>query len=126
MEQQVRDIIEDLAKHDRAYFGKDRTKLLKQKIDDAIVLLDKKPIDMISNKKEKAELLYLRGKSLDYLPEYTKQAEEMLSKALKLQPTKKEAWDALGHVYWKKADLPASKKCFESSLEQDSKNVQVL
>jgi len=34
-------------------------------------------------------------------------------------PTKKEAWDALGHVYWKKNDFVASKKCFEGSLEQD-------
>lgn len=50
----------------------------------------------------------------------------MLSKALKLQPTKREAWDALGHVYWKKNDLAASKKCFESSLEQDQKNKECL
>jgi hypothetical protein len=34
----------------------------------------------------------------------------MLSKALKLQPTKKEAWDAFGYVYWKKNDLAESKK----------------
>jgi cytochrome c-type biogenesis protein CcmH/NrfG len=55
-----------------------------------------------------------------------KQAEDMLSKSLKLQPTKREAWDALGHVYWKKNDLAASKKCFESSLEQDENNKEVL
>jgi predicted Zn-dependent protease len=63
---------------------------------------------------------------MDFLPEYTKQAEDMLSKALKLQPTKREAWDALGHVYWKKNDLAASKKCFESSLEQEENNKEVL
>jgi hypothetical protein len=38
----------------------------------------------VSDKKEKAELLYLRGRALDFLPEYTKQAEDMLSKSLKL------------------------------------------
>ena len=70
--------------------------------------------------------MYLRGKSLDFLPEYTKQAEENLSKSIKLMPTKKEAWDALGHVYWKKSDLVASKKCFEGSLEQDENNKEVL
>lgn len=32
-------------------------------------------------------------------------------------PNKYEAWDALGHVYWKKRDLVSSKKCFEGSLE---------
>ena len=41
-------------------------------------------------------------------------------------PTKKEAWDALGHVYWKKNDLEQSAKCFESSLEQDDKNIEIL
>lgn len=53
------------------------------------------------------------------MPEFSKTAEEMLSKAIKLMPSKKEAWDALGHVYWKKQELLSSKKCFEGSLEQD-------
>jgi len=90
------------------------------------LLLDTKPTDLVSNKKEKAELLYLRGRALDFLPEYTKQAEDLLSKSLKLIPTKREAWDALGHVYWKKCDLPASKNCFESSLEQEPNNAEIL
>jgi hypothetical protein len=64
-----------------------------------ITLLDTKPIEfgrllfdihiliIVQNKKEKAELLFLRGKALDYLPEYTKNAEEFLSKSIKLLPT---------------------------------------
>jgi len=80
-------------------------------------LLDTRPIEMEKNKKEKAEMLFLRGKCMDYLPEYTKQAEENLSKSIKLMPTKKDAWDALGHVYWKKQDLEQAKKCFEGSLD---------
>lgn len=60
------------------------------------------------------------------MPEYTKQAEENLSKAIKLMPTKAEAWDALGHVYWKKRDLEQSKKCFEGSLEQNDQNKVAL
>jgi hypothetical protein len=43
---------------------------------------------LIQNKKEKADMLYLRGKCLDFEPEYTKQAEEFLSKSIKLMPTK--------------------------------------
>ena len=62
-------------------------------------------------------MLFLRGKALDYLPEYSKSAEEYLSKAVKLMPSKYETWDALGHVYWKKKDLTAARKCFEGSLE---------
>ena len=38
-------MIEELSAIDRAYFGKDRQKQLKNKIDEAIVLLDTKPID---------------------------------------------------------------------------------
>lgn len=76
----------------------------------------------MSAKKEKADLLFLRGKCYDYIPEYTKQAEENLSKAIKLMPSKAEAWEALGHVYWKKRDLEQAKKTFEGSLEQDENN----
>ena len=67
-------------------------------------------------------MLYLRGKCMDFLPEYSKIAEENLSKSIKLLPTKNEAWDALGNVYWKKRDIMQSKKCFEGSLEQDENN----
>jgi len=42
---------------------------------------------------------------MDFLPEYSKMAEENLSKSIKLLPTKVEAYDALGHVYWKKKDV---------------------
>lgn len=68
----------------------------------------------------------MRGKCLDFMPEYTKQAEENLSKSIKLMPTKTEAWDALGHVYWKKRDVEQSKKCFEGSLEQNDENKVAL
>jgi Tfp pilus assembly protein PilF len=71
-------------------------------------------------------LLFLRGKALDFLPEYSKLSEEMLSKAIKLMPSKQEAWDALGHVYWKKRDLESSKKCFEGSLEQNENDKTAL
>jgi Tfp pilus assembly protein PilF len=64
-------------------------------------------------------MLYLRGKALDYLPEYSKSAEEYLSKSIKLVPGKYESWDALGHVFWKKRDLTEAKRCFEGSLEQN-------
>lgn len=112
---------------DRSVFGKDRAKLIQKLMDEALKLLDTKPVEGVDlNKKEKAHLHYLRGKVLDFQPDYTKQAEDNLSKAIKLLPTKREAWDALGHVYWKKNDLAASKKCFEGSLEQDESNKDTL
>jgi len=63
---------------------------------------------------------------MEYLPEFSKPAEENLSKAIKLMPSKFEAWDALGHVYWKKGDLTNSKKSFETSLELNEKNKETL
>jgi len=126
MAKEVRKLLDQIDVIDRGYFGKDRQKQIKQMMDDILALLDQKPIDLIQNKKEKADLLYLRGKCLDYNPAYTKQAEDNLSKSIKLMPTKKEAWDALGHVYWKKQDIHQSKKCFEGSLEQDETNKSAL
>ena len=126
VEVKVRANIAVLETLDRTYFGKDRVKRIRTELDAACALLDTKPIDMVQNKKEKAELLYLRGRALDFLPEYSRQAEEYLSKSLKLIPTKRDAWDALGHVYWKKSDLAAAKNCFESSLEQEPNNRDIL
>ena len=123
---QVQAIASELEAINRAYFNKDRAKVMKAKIEAALALLDERPLDLIQSKKEKADVLYYRGKCMDFLPEYTKQAEENLSKSVKLVPTKKEAWDALGHVYWKKQDIEQARKCFEGSLEQDDKNVNAL
>lgn len=111
---------------DRTYFGKDRLRQIKGKIDEIVALLDTNPVEFVQNKREKADLLFLRGKALDYFPEYSKSAEEFLSKAIKLLPGKHEAWDALGHTYWKKRDLSAAKKCFEGSLEQNQQNKDAL
>lgn len=40
-------IISELDLADRAYFAKDRQKLIKQKIDESIALLDTKPIEEV-------------------------------------------------------------------------------
>lgn len=64
--------IEQLEQLDRSYFGKDRVKKIREILDASTALLDTKPIDLVQNKKERAELLYLRGRALDFLPEYTR------------------------------------------------------
>ena len=78
MEDEVRKAIETLDLIDRAYFGKDKLKVLRAKIEEALLLLDQKPVDLgkyfkiltraVQTKKEKAELLYLRGRCLDFIP----------------------------------------------------------
>lgn len=122
----MRDQLQALELLDRTYFGKDRLKQVKAKIDEISALLDQRPIEFVQNKREKADLLFLRGKALDYFSEYSKNAEDFLSKSIKLMPSKHEAWDVLGHVYWKKRDLTAARKCFEGSLEQNPNNKDAL
>mmetsp|Transcript_31520 Transcript_31520/g.39203 ORF Transcript_31520/g.39203 Transcript_31520/m.39203 type:complete len:93 (-) Transcript_31520:1188-1466(-) len=72
IEAKVRAHIELLDALDRSYFGKDRVRKIRELLDASCAMLDTKPIDLVQNKKEKAELLYLRGRTLDFLPEYTK------------------------------------------------------
>lgn len=47
MEEQIRFIITELSQLDESYFGKDRQKQIKGRIESAISLLDKKPIDLV-------------------------------------------------------------------------------
>ena len=69
----------------------------------------------------KAEYLMLRGKCLNVKSDYDSQAEELISKAVKLDPKLVEAWNILGECFWKKGDIDAAKNCFSGAL-QHSKN----
>ncbi|XP_028934218.1 tetratricopeptide repeat protein 5 isoform X2 [Ornithorhynchus anatinus] len=60
--------------------------------------------------------LMLTGKALNVTPDYSPRAEELLSKAVKLEPGLVEAWNQLGEVYWKKGDLAAAHTCFSGAL----------
>ncbi|KAG8509746.1 Tetratricopeptide repeat protein 5, partial [Galemys pyrenaicus] len=64
----------------------------------------------------KAQVLMLTGKALNVTPDYSPKAEELLSKAVKLEPELVEAWNHLGEVYWKKGDVAAAHTCFSGAL----------
>ncbi|XP_026939572.1 tetratricopeptide repeat protein 5 isoform X3 [Sagmatias obliquidens] len=64
----------------------------------------------------KAQVLMLTGKALNVTPNYSPKAEELLSKAVKLEPKLVEAWNQLGEVYWKKGDVAAAHTCFSGAL----------
>jgi len=49
---------------------------------------------------------------LDCLPEYSKEAEGLLSKALKQDPTLVDGWLALGHCMWKRENLTEALSSF--------------
>ncbi|XP_057823058.2 uncharacterized protein LOC131035389 isoform X1 [Cryptomeria japonica] len=61
---------------------------------------------------------YLRGKVLDVSPDYRKEAEDHLSKAVKLDPSLADAWLCLGNCLWKKGDLSGAKNCFSLALKK--------
>ncbi|MBA0814896.1 hypothetical protein Gohar_020695, partial [Gossypium harknessii] len=84
----------------------DKTSKLQHESDLALNLLDSIP----------AAYEYLRGKILDVVPDYRKEAEDHLSKAVKLNPSLGDAWLCLGNCIWKKGDLTSAKNCFNLAL----------
>ncbi|THU71045.1 hypothetical protein C4D60_Mb08t31390 [Musa balbisiana] len=84
------------------------------------VLLGKSAKSLLWRKSplQRANYEYLRGKMLDIFPDYIKEAEDHLSKAVKLNPSLADAWLCLGNCIWKKGDLPSAKNCFSLALSK--------
>ncbi|XP_046511104.1 tetratricopeptide repeat protein 5 [Equus quagga] len=72
--------------------------------------------EVVGSVQGKAQILMLTGKALNVTPDYSPKAEELLSKAVKLEPNLVEAWNQLGEVYWKKGDVAAAHTCFSGAL----------
>lgn len=90
----------------------------------ALALLDSIPSEMRKQPTRRAVYEYMRGKVLDVFPEYCKEAEDHLSKAVKLDPSLADAWLCLGNCFWKKGDLNGAKNCFGLSLKKGpNKNI---
>ncbi|CAM9225661.1 unnamed protein product [Chrysoparadoxa australica] len=90
---------------------------LKQAADEVHAELDK--LGEGGNTKERAKLAFVRGRALDVFSEYSAEAEACLSRAVKLAPSDNiDAWNALGHCFWKKWDLPSALNCFKEALSQ--------
>lgn len=64
----------------------------------------------------RAKFYYLKGRALNVDAEYSKEAEEILSKAIKLDPKLVDAWNELGECYWKNDNLKEAKNCFSGAL----------
>lgn len=64
----------------------------------------------------RAKYYYLKGKALNVTERFTPQAEELLTKAVKLEPNLVEAWNELGECYWKNDDIQQAKNCFVGAL----------
>mmetsp|Transcript_48455 Transcript_48455/g.114406 ORF Transcript_48455/g.114406 Transcript_48455/m.114406 type:complete len:478 (+) Transcript_48455:93-1526(+) len=69
---------------------------------------------------ERAQLHYIRGKTLDIDDEHVPKAEEALSKAVKLDSSLGDAWNQLGLSFWKKGDVSTAHDCWQSTLVHSS------
>ncbi|KAF8731302.1 hypothetical protein HU200_016356 [Digitaria exilis] len=88
--------------------------------DAALALLDAIPPEERKSPQQRGVFEFLRGKILDVFSDYHKEAEDHLSKAVKLNPSLVDAWLCLGNCIWKKGDLSAAKNCFSLALSKGS------
>lgn len=58
----------------------------------------------------------LVGKALNLMPDYEQRAHDALTRAIKLEPSSCDAWNALAESYWKSKDFEMCRNCFERSL----------
>ena len=105
----VRTKLDQIELIDNSYFKKDRQAKMRELHDQIMEALNQNIFQIESaDKKAKSEYFYLKGKTLDFIPEFQKEAEEVLCKAVKLKPFWNEPMRALAHVYWKKQDFEKS------------------
>ncbi|KAK9276738.1 hypothetical protein L1049_006274 [Liquidambar formosana] len=96
----------------------DKISKLQSESDLALKLLDSIPLEQRRLPMQRATYEFLRGKILDVFPDYRKEAEDHLSKAVKLNPSLADAWLCLGNCIWKKGDLSSAKNCFTLALSK--------
>ncbi|KAF3429080.1 hypothetical protein E2986_12416 [Frieseomelitta varia] len=73
----------------------------------------------------RAKYYYLKGKALNVTERFIPQAEELLTKAVKLEPNLVEAWNELGCCYWKNNDIQQAKNCFVGAVRHGGNKVSL-
>ncbi|XP_015602216.1 tetratricopeptide repeat protein 5 [Cephus cinctus] len=73
----------------------------------------------------RAQYYFLKGKTLNVIDRFVPQAEELLSKAVKLEPSLIDAWNELGECYWKNDDIQQAKNCFIGALPHGKNKVSL-
>ncbi|TVU33772.1 hypothetical protein EJB05_15579 [Eragrostis curvula] len=115
------DAAEELYRLRDTFFPRDpaeKTAALRAHAHAALAHLDALPLEQRKSPQQRGLYEFLRGKILDVFPDYHKEAEDHLSKAVKLNPSLVDAWLCLGNCIWKKGDLAAAKNCFLLALSK--------
>ncbi|KAF9600789.1 hypothetical protein IFM89_012528 [Coptis chinensis] len=92
-------LTEDLYHLRDTYFPVDpqeKISKLQNHVNFALSLLDSIPSEQWKSTSQRANFEFLRGKILDVFPDYRKEAEDHLSKAVKLNPSFADAWLCFG------------------------------
>lgn len=74
-------------------------------------------LDSLQSTIPKVDYWFLRGRALNIQPDYSAEAEQCLSKAIKHNPSLVGAWCALGECYWKAGNIQQAHDCFTGSLQ---------
>jgi len=129
----MEDLVKDLYSYRDRFFethtiekAVEKRELVEHKMREVLDELDnltlKEDIDQDNNAK-KAHRTYLKGRTLNVVPDHSPEAEQLLSKAVKLEPNLVDAWIELGECYWKRGDVETAKTCFEGALSHGENKV---
>jgi len=93
--------------------AKDKAKMVAEAITAAVALVD----PLIGAGSSDPTFLFMKGKTLNIPQSYSKEAETLLSKCVKLDPAMVDGWNELGTCVWKKGDLAQAKTCFKTAIK---------
>lgn len=68
---------------------------------------------------------FLKGRALNVLPQYNKQAEDLLSKAIKFDPKLVDAWNELGECFWKNNKMFEAMHCFQGAMKYQKNKISL-
>lgn len=127
---QLQNAVEDLYTFRDLYFenhtieeASKKNQFLKEKLDSTLQLFTE--LKGQADKSDKARYLFLLGRALNVMPDVNPEAEESLSKALKLNPGLVNAWNELGECFWKRGKTRDAKNCFENALSHGRNRVSL-
>lgn len=118
-------LVEELADLEEYYFGGDKEAKKQQSVEQILKLLDAEAGANLSGA-ERARMLYLKGRLSLFAPVEGCDCQEVLSKAIKLDPTLLGAWNALGEAHWNKQEYTQARRCFEEAIERCGPNATSL
>jgi len=105
------------------YYGEDREQKRERLIKEVLDFVDPL-IDQCAGS-EKGHAICAKGYALSWTPKKA-QAEELLSKAIKLDPTMELAWNRLGEMCCERGDAKQALVIFEQALDQAGKSALLL